>query len=288
MTTPVQNIEALTSIANDGTTLKPYIVSKIVDHETGKVIYKAERKEKEKVVSSSTVNKIKELMYLTVNSEDTATTGQIYRTENTTLIGKTGTAQIVNSSGTYSHGDFENIRSFAGLFPYDDPKFIIYISAKRYDGASNEIAKAVKSIVESISKYKNLSELVVKEDKTQIIKVKNYINSDVETSEYELNSLGLNVIKIGNGSRVINQYPMKNNDLTKGSKIYLLTNSNDITMPYLIGWTSGDVTHFCNLVNIECNITGYGVVSAQSINAGEKIDSNTKINIELKKNREGN
>lgn len=285
MTTPIQNIEALTSIANDGTTLKPYIVSKIIDHETGKIMYKAKRKEVEKVVSTSTVDKIKELMYLTVNSDDKATTGQIYRTQNTTLIGKTGTAQIVNSNGTYSHGEFDNIRSFAGLFPYEDPKFIIYISAKRYDGASSEIAKAVKSIVESISKYKNLSELVVKEDKSQIIKVKNYINSDIDASEYELNSLGLNVIKIGNGSKVIDQYPMKNNDLPKGSKIFLLTNSNDLIMPYMIGWTSGDVTHFCNLINIECNINGYGVVANQSINAGEKIESNTKVGIELNKNK---
>ena len=38
LVTPVQMIQALTSVTNDGVMLKPYIVDKIVDSSTGKVI----------------------------------------------------------------------------------------------------------------------------------------------------------------------------------------------------------------------------------------------------------
>lgn len=38
-TTPMQHIQALTSLANGGKMLKPYIVSKITDSSTNKTLY---------------------------------------------------------------------------------------------------------------------------------------------------------------------------------------------------------------------------------------------------------
>ena len=280
-TTPIQNIEALTSLANEGTVLKPYIVSKIVNQDTGKTVYKGKKQELRKVVSKETVDTMLKLMYLTVNSDDQATTGQIYKTSSTTLVGKTGTAQIASASGGYILDGTSNIRSFSGLFPYEKPKFIIYISVQRLVGSSNVMGDAVKSIVESISKYKNLSELVVQEDTTQIIKVNNYINKNIDLSAQELKNLGLNVVTIGVGDRIIDQYPAKGNKITKGSKIYVLTNSEKIYMPSMIGWTSSDAKNFCNLTKLKCKIEGYGTVNNQSIKAGDEINPEVEIHITL-------
>lgn len=284
-TTPIQNIEALTSLANEGTILKPYIVSKIVNQDTGKTVYEGKRQELRKVVSKETVDTMLKLMYLTVNSDDKATTGQMYKTSSTTLVGKTGTAQIASASGGYILDGTSNIRSFSGLFPYENPKFIIYISVKRLVGSTNALGDAVKSIVESISKYKNLSELVVKEDTTQIIKVNNYINKNTDLSVQELKNLGLNVVTIGVGDRIIDQYPEKGNKITKGSKIYILTNSEKIYMPSMLGWTSSDAKNFCNLTKLKCKIEGYGTVSTQSIKAGEEINPEAEINITLERKK---
>ncbi len=284
-TTPIQNIEALTSLANEGTILKPYIVSKIVNQDTGKTVYEGKRQELRKVVSKETVDTMLKLMYLTVNSDDKATTGQMYKTSSTTLVGKTGTAQIASASGGYILDGTSNIRSFSGLFPYENPKFIIYISVKRLVGSTNALGDAVKSIVESISKYKNLSELVVKEDTTQIIKVNNYINKTTDLSAQELKNLGLNVVTIGVGDRIIDQYPEKGNKITKGSKIYILTNSEKIYMPSMLGWTSSDAKNFCNLTKLKCKIEGYGTVSTQSIKAGEEINPEAEINITLERKK---
>lgn len=221
------------------------------------------------------------IMYETVNSEDTAVTGHVYKTESTTLIGKTGTAQIASSSGGYQTGSYNNIRSFAGLFPYEDPEYIIYISVKKLKASSSALAKPVKSIVESIAKYKNLDQLVKEEDTTQIIDIKNYINEYTETAEADLSSTGLEVIKIGDGTRVIDQYPAKGSTAIKGSKIYILTNSKNILMPNMVGWTSNEVGSYCNLVGINYNISGYGRVEKQSIETGTRLESNMAIDFTL-------
>ena len=282
-TTPIQNIQALTSIANDGTTLKPYIVSKIVDTNTGKVTYEAKPKKLEKVVSKQTVEKIKRLMYLTVNSEDTKTTGQMYRPNSTILIGKTGTAQIARETGGYYSDDTNVVHSFAGLFPYDDPKYILYISVQRLYGPTEYMAESIKSIVDSISKYKNLSDLVTQADATQVISLSNYISRYTKDGVEELNTLGLNVVPIGAGERVINQYPKKGTNITKGSKVFLLTNTLEYQMPDMTNWTSSDAKNYCNLAGISCTISGHGLVRSQSIKPLNVINKDSKLKLNLAK-----
>lgn len=275
--TPIQTIQALTALANEGTVIKPYIVDKVIDPDTGNEIYKAKRTELGQAVSKETVDAVLKLMYDTVNEADPIATGRPYKTAATTLVGKTGTAQIAAPQGGYLRGSYNTVRSFAGLFPYEDPEYIIYISARKLQGPTSAIAKAVKSIVESIAKYKNLDQLVVEQDKTKLITLDNYINKDVESSKEVLENLGLEVITIGGGTRVIDQYPNKNTVAIKGSKVFLSTNSTDITLPSMTNWTSNEVGSYCNLVGIKYNISGYGRIISQSVQAGAKVDATTVI-----------
>lgn len=280
-TTPIQNVQAMTVLSNKGMLLRPYIVDKVINPDTGETVYEGKRTEVGQTVSEETINKMLELMYKTVNSDDAYATGKVYKTSSTTLIGKTGTAQIASSSGGYETGSYNNIRSFAGLFPYEDPEYIIYVSVKKLQASSSAIAKPVKSIVESIAKYKNLDQLVVEVDTSKIINVKNYINKDTNSSAMELKAQGLDVVVIGDGSRVIDQYPFKGNTTIKGSKVFLLTNSDNIIMPSMIGWTSNEVGNYCNLTGIDYNISGYGSVTGQSIESGTRIERGTYIDFTL-------
>ena len=93
--TPIQMVQALTMIANNGVMLKPYIVSKIVDEEDA-LVYEGKRTELGKVASSETVNNIKELMYKVIYNDLYYSTGASYRMDGYDLIGKTGTAQYTN------------------------------------------------------------------------------------------------------------------------------------------------------------------------------------------------
>jgi penicillin-binding protein 2B len=121
--TPIQMIQALTSITNDGTVLKPYIIDKIVDPNKGTVVYQGGRTEVEKIYSTHTVNKIIELMDNTVNNiEDKTITGKAYHTDAVRVIGKTGTADYTDKTGKYIADSVHVIRSFAGVFPKDYPE----------------------------------------------------------------------------------------------------------------------------------------------------------------------
>lgn len=280
-TTPIQNVQAMTALSNEGTLLRPYIVDKVINPDTGETVYEGKRTEIGSTVSKETIDKMLELLYKTVNGDDNQATGKVYKTNSTTLIGKTGTAQVASKYGGYEVGKYANIRSFAGLFPYEDPQYIIYISVSKLEASSSKIAKPVKSIVESIAKYKNLDQLVVEADKTKIINVQNYINKDVTSSVEELKNLGLDVIVIGDGTRIINQFPTKGNTAMKGNKIFLDTNSVNITLPNMIGWTSNEVGNYCNSSEISYNIAGYGRVTEQSVLPGSIVQRGSSIDFTL-------
>ena len=278
-TTSIQNIQALTSLSNGGTILKPYIISKIVDNE-GNVVYEGKRTELTKVVSSNTVKKMMDLMDETVNSEDTAVTGYRYHTDKLTLIGKTGTANYTQN-GKYVSGQYSTIRSFAGLFPKDDPKYIIYVSVKKFQGASSSLGNIIKKMVESVVTYKNLSDKDSNVDESKVINIASYINQGKNETVKKKEKYGLCPIVIGDGEYIINQYPSTNSSVLYGSKVFLVTNGNNITMPNVIGWTHNEINTFAKLIKINYNIDGYGKVINTNIPEGSIIDLNNDLLVEL-------
>lgn len=275
-TTPIQTLQALSILTNDGVMLKPYIVDKIVD-ENGNVTYEGGRTELGKKVSSESINKVYELMYDVVyNGLST-----VWQPNNVTLAGKTGTAQIASPTGGYLTGSTNYIRSFAGIFPYEDPEYIIYASVKQINGGSSAVASAVTSAVESIANYANITNTESDLDLSKIISLSNYISSNIETTTEELEKLNLKVIKIGNGNTIINQYPLKNTKVLVGSKIFLLTEGAEYTMPDITGWSSSEVMNFCNLIGLNYTFSGYGVVKEFNLPAGEIIDLTKTLEITL-------
>ena len=275
-TTPIQTLQALTLIANDGVMLKPYFVDKIVDSE-GNVTLKNEREEIGRVASSSSVKKMKELMYDVVYNG----LSKYWQPNNVLMIGKTGTAQIASNKGGYLKGNYDYIKSFAGIFPAEEPEYIIYISVKQLIGSTNDIANVVTTAVEEIANYANLTEQTNDVDKSKIIDVSNYINSNVDISSEKIKNLKLDAIVIGDGNKVVNQYPKKNSTIVAGNKIFLLTNGSNYTMPDITGWTLAEVISFCNLAKIDYEYEGYGFVKEFSIPIDSLIDKNATLKIKL-------
>lgn len=273
-TTPIQHIKALTSIANDGELLKPYIVKKIVsDSETTE----NKRTVLANVASSETISYIKNLMWHTVNDPDGA--AHAYYIEGYDLIGKTGTAQIASTNGKgYLTGDRDIIRSISLMFPKDDPEIIIYGAAKRPENVK-VLSEPVKDIVKNISKYYN----IYKEQETtteHVSTINNYLNQDLDQVVASLKENKITPIIIGSGKTIINQYPL-NKTITSADKVFLLTNSTDYTLPNLTGYSKSDVETLLTLLNVSYTIKGHGYVVKQSIPENTKITSDLKIEITL-------
>ena len=278
-TTPVQNIQGLTLVANDGIQIQPYIVEKTVNSATGEVTYKHEVKELGRKVQPENAAKMRKMMYDVVYSGKTD--AMFYKTQNVSLIGKTGTAQIAGSNGQYLTGSTDYVRSFAGMFPYENPQYVIYVSVKKYSGSYRDFARMVKKVVEEVAKYKNITELTEKIDTNKIIKVDNYISTNTEYTEDKLKKQKLNVVKLGAGKYIVNQYPEKGSTILVGSKVFLLTNDTKYKMPDMKGWSSSEATTLCRLLGIEYKANGYGYVKEQSIKEGTEITKNMKITITL-------
>ena len=277
MVTPIQLLQGLTIMANDGDMIKPYIVDHIVD-ENGKTTYEGKRTVVNNVVSKANAMYMKDMMKDVVYSN--LTDARYYKANNITVIGKTGTAQIA-SNGGYLTGKYDVIRSFAGLFPYEDPEYAIYIAVKQFVGPISAVAKNTATAIEEIAKYKDIVEVESSVDASKVIKLGNLINTDVEKTVQNLSDAGLKPIVIGDGSRVINQSPLKNTTVLKGNKVFLLTDYSAVKMPNMHGWSSSDVIGYCGLLGIRYNLNGYGRVATTSIEAGSAIDINTELSVEL-------
>lgn len=276
-TTPIQNLQALSILANNGTEIQPYIVEKVVDSETGEVTYQHEKTELGKKASEENINKMLSLLHDVVYSGKTD--AKYYESDNITLVGKTGTAQITGNSGGYLTGKYDYVRSFAGVFPYENPQYIIYVSVKKYTGVYREFAEMVKKVVEEIAKYKNLTELIEQVDTNKIITLDNYISTDLTATEEKLKKLNLSLVKLGNGKYIINQYPNKGDIVLAGSKIFLKTNSSEYQMPDITGWSVSEVNTLCKLLNLKLKTIGYGNAKTSSIKAGTTITEGTNIEV---------
>ena len=281
--TPIQMIQALTTITNDGVMLKPYVIDKIVNPNTGETEYQGKRTEVKKIYSSKTTTKIVELLDQTVNSTDPVATGKRYASSNVRLIGKTGTANYTDpKTGQYVKGDRYVVRSFAGVFPKDNPEYIIYVATKDFNGAAKEMGGIIKKLVESVAKYKNLEERTSDKDPTKIVKIGNYQSMPILTATAKLNEIGVQPVIIGNGSNVIKQYPKKDTTTSIKSKVFLLTNGTTFTMPDITGYSSKDAIELCNILGLKYTLNGYGYVESTTIPPGTEILKGDTITINLK------
>ena len=261
-TTPIQHIKALTSIANDGYLLNPTIVEKIVDPNTDEVIYQAKKQKGTKVASIETVNKIKDLMDQVVNAGDR--TGTDFHLDGYDIIGKTGTAEIYDEeTGDYFATSYKSYRSFAAIYPKNNPKYIFYSAFRNID-SSSYIGDAIKSVVKDLEAYYNLTNVRI--NKKETYKVENYLNKKVSNVKEVLDANKVQYEIIGNGDKVINQYPLSGNEIN--GKILLLTNG-EFTENNLNGMSSKTIKNYCDMIKIPCNITGSGYVSGYNIERDE-------------------
>lgn len=278
-TTPIQQIKALTAISNNGVILNPYIVSKTVNSSTKEVTYKAAVKEGEKVASTETINKIKDLMYRVVNSDSSETTGSKYKMDGYDLIGKTGTAQIANPrTRKYYDGKYDYITSFSGMYPKDDPKVILYVAFQRSYN-SNVLPQTVQTIVRDTAKYLGIFEEAPEINKeVTTYKLGSYKNKTTESVKQTLDALGASYVIFGDGNKVISQYPNKNSKVSTKDKVFIFTNGT-ITMPDLTNYSVKEADVVLSKLGIKHTINASGYIGYQSVSAGTVINSDTEVTL---------
>ena len=284
-TTVIQHLKALSIIANDGKALTPHVVSKIINTNTGKTTYKRKIEKSEQIVNSNTIGKIKDLMYNVVNSDDPQATGKRYQIEGFDIIGKTGTAQIASPRGGYLKGDSAYVYSFAGMYPKDDPEIIIYAAVKKPNvGATVVVSDAVNNIMKDIAKYRNMFASGVTSTSSVVsLELDSYINKKTADIKSVLESNKVIPVIIGNGDKIINQYPDKGEKVLSYDKVFLITNGDKGKMPDLSGYSRSEAIFLMKALGYKFEIEGYGYVTGQSLPPSSDVgDSVVKITLSSK------
>ena len=280
-TTPIQHIQAMTTLTNDGILLKPYVVEKIVDPITKEVILQNGKDEKERVASTTTVEKMIQLMDDCVNGA--GNTGIGFKIDGGQLIGKTGTAQIAKENGRgYISGKAEVISSFSGIYPKEDPQIIIYAAVKRpTNGSQTPLSRAVKEIVHNVSKYYGNDDSKQNTIEITNYKVPSFINKKLDTVKTTLTSDKIKYVVIGEGCKVVKQSPSPDSIMTNQDTIYLITNDRNQKVPNVVGLSSKVAKDLLQKLSIKVNLDGVGYVTEQSITPGTEITPNLEIKLTL-------
>ena len=278
--TSLQLLKAYSAFANDGKTVDPYLVERIVDTETNEVTYATKTNYSKQIFSSQTVQQIRDLLKGVV-SDETGTGKKFALTNGVQMIGKTGTGQLVEN-GAYSTTSYT--KSFMGMAPYEDPQIIVNIVFQGPDNdttqhQANVIQNVMPTALSIVSSY-NAPETTSSSDGDY--KLDSFINQSASFVKSKLESKSINVQLIGNGSTVLEQYPEAKTKVTKNDRVFLKTESTDITLPNFVGWSRKDISTYASLSGLNITIQGdSGQVAAQSLPEGTLVHAGDTITIAL-------
>ncbi|MFC7685512.1 penicillin-binding protein [Ureibacillus sp. GCM10028918] len=283
--TPIQLVQAMTAIANDGEMMQPYVIDKIVDSTTGEVIKDEKPTVKGNPVSKETAKQVREILASTVTAEDG--TAKSFAIEGYDVAGKTGTAYIprADGSGRYLTGNKNNyLYSFLGMAPADNPQLIVYVAVKQPRLEATEVGSApvsevFTSVMQNSLKYLNINPEDVAEAETTTMK--DYVGENAENVQLDLVNEGVTPVVIGEGGKILSQYPEKDLSITKGSIVFLKTQGS-VTLPSFKNWSLRNLLVYKMMSGLSIEIVGEGYVESQSVSADTVIGEGSPIVVQLR------
>lgn len=279
--TPIQQIQAATAVANNGKMMKPHVVDKIVDPDTGKILTKKAPEVAGTPISADTAKQVRDILETVITSENG--TGKLYAIDGYNVAGKTGTAQIPGPNGKYLTGPSNYVFSFLGMAPKDDPKLLVYVAVQQpeiddYTKGAIPVSEIFKPVMKNSLQYLNI------QPSTQPV-----VNADaapelsgltVKDASQKIKEVGLETVVLGKGTQVVGQLPKAGTKMLPGEKIILQTDG-DIFAPDMTGWSLRDVMKVANIAGLKLNSTGMGYVAKQSINAGAILHPDDNLIVDL-------
>lgn len=148
--TPLQLLMGVSAIANNGTLMKPFVVSQIITEDKKKIDIKPEVKRR--VVKEETAQIVAGMMVNAVEKGEAKWT----KIPNYKIAGKTGTAQIPVAGHYDPH---KTIASFVGFFPATDPKVAMLVlldTPKTSPYGSETAAPIFFNIAQDLIRYYNI------------------------------------------------------------------------------------------------------------------------------------
>lgn len=221
--TALQQVTAVSAAINGGVLYKPYIVKRIVEHETGQIIKENNKNiVRKNIVSKDTSEKVR----MTLESVVSLGTGRNAYIDGYRVGGKTGTAQKVNN-GVYMTGNY--IVSFIGFLPANKPEVVVYLAIDNPKGITQYggtvSAPIVKNIMEDVINALNIKKQDGGTEKEYQWFDKKYydVSNVIGLSKKEATGIlkNFSIEYSGSGDTIINQAPKAGTRIMEGERIRL-------------------------------------------------------------------
>lgn len=290
-TTPLQQITAISTIANGGSLVTPYVVSAMTDS-SGNQQISIEPKIKRQIVSSAICENIMAVLQDGVYSGDGVKNAYVagYR-----VAAKTGTSEKRDNVDKSAR-----IGSCVAIAPADDPQVcIIFVVdepqiSNRY--GATVAAPYAGALMEQVLSYLGVErEYTPEEEARMSIEIQSYKGMALESAIEKLADTGLTYEVIGNGTTVTSQIPAAGEKLTNiNGKIYLFTGGETtapkMKVPNLINKSVDSAIRQLQSAGFNVQLTGVAhyntglgaVVISQSPTDGSELPLGSIITLECR------
>lgn len=267
---PIQQIAAISAVANGGKLMTPHLVKEIEDPNTGKT-KKIEPKMVRQVISPESARETGKYLEQVVADADKGT-GHAAYIDGYRVAGKTGTA--VKSSGGYKDTT-KQVVSFIGYAPVEDPKIAVLViidEPNEEKGGGALAAPIFKEIVSKTLTYwgvpKSNAEDKGKSKETVLpdgsYEAPKMTGMKVSEAKAKLLEEGVVFETLGGGSTVKKQFPEPGTPISGAQRIYLLTEDEaTMSVPNLQGESLRDAMEVLTLMRVKVMVQGEGYVTKQ-------------------------
>ena len=277
--TQMQMITAASAIANDGILVKPRIVTKITNKDTGEVT-NIETQKVRQVISSETAAQVRSIMQSVVTDGG----GQYGRVKGYSIGGKTGTSEesAANPGAGY-------VASFLAIAPVENTQVVALLSLYGPQGKSHYggqiAAPVVAQVLSEVLPYLGIPS---DDDSSSsaTITVPDLRNKTVANARETLSSLGLTLVTSAQDDEIItSQTPKAGTSISSKGVVRAYTeNSSEsisTTVPDIKGKSFYQATNALKAANLNIQATGSGIVVSQDISSGTSVEEGTVIKVTL-------
>lgn len=291
--TPIQQIDAISAIANGGKLVTPHLISRIVDKD-GKTVLEHETEVKRQVASSESCERVTTILEAGVSGDGGAKNAYVRGYK---VAAKTGTSEKKDKYDENGATPYR-VGSTVAYAPCESPKIaaLIVVDEPTNDRVYGSVVAApyISNLLSFVLPYLGYEPQYTADELEAVeVTVGTYVGSEKENAVAYAEALGLKYEIIGNGSTVTAQIPEAGTSVLKATGKVLLYTDGEVSqttaeVPDLLGKTAAVANQMLTNMGLNISFTGTqsmrdgAVVTNQSIESGTQVPLGTVVVLEIK------
>ena len=254
-TTAIQQLRAVSAVANGGYLVTPRLLKSIVDND-GQVIYEAETEKCGAIISEEVSKTISQILKEGVDGEGGAKNAYV---SGYSVAAKTGTSEKKDKYDESGNTSFR-VSSCVAYAPADNPQVAVIILVDEPSVGSKYgsvvAAPYVSELLEDVLPYLGIEPSYTEKDKEyEQLCIGEFIGKTVDDAVSILKAEKIEYEIVGNGEKIISQMPRANSVIYKnGGKIILYTSNNEGTDTAIVPSVIGKSPEAANIMLINAGL----------------------------------